>query len=229
MTKDVSRSLSPVKYKCSVTKKLFYFETYLPTPNLPVQHRRENLEFAIGGEKDSKILCLISTSPKYHQTRAVHVAATWARHCSRAVFLTSEADASLADSYVNSEARGYYNLWEKISKAFLWVYDENLLSSYEWVLKVDDDTFVFVENLISSLKPYDPNHLIAAGHKLYTWETNEVYLNGGAGYVLSKAAVARLVTKGLRNNICEKNLKMGSGEDVNMALCLTYIGMITNN
>lgn len=84
-----------------------------------MQHRKEKLDFVIGDTSGPKILCLITTSPKYHQTRAVHVAATWARHCSRAVFLTSEADPNLADSYVNSGAGGYYDLWEKISKGLI--------------------------------------------------------------------------------------------------------------
>lgn len=50
------------------------------------------------------------------------------------------------------------------------------------------------------------------------------YFNGGAGYVLSRGAVARLVQKGLRQHQCRDHLQLGTKEDVNMALCLSYVG-----
>lgn len=53
----------------------------------------------------------------------------------------------------------------------------------------------------------------------------EVYLNGGAGYVLSRSAVQHFVTEGLKKNLCESNLSLGTNEDVNMAKCLTFLGI----
>lgn len=61
------------------------------------------------------------------------------------------------------------------SLAFDWAYEQDMLLTYDWILKADDDTFIFVENLVSALEPLDPSSRIAIGHKLYTWETVRFY------------------------------------------------------
>lgn len=53
---------------------------------------------------------------------------------------------------------------------------------------------------------------------------SKVYLNGGAGYVLSKASVSHFVIEGLKGKACKDAVQHGRGEDVNMAFCLTYLG-----
>ena len=95
-------------------------------PELPVQRRKEQEDKITNSVSNDgpmrsvpKIVCLIVTSPKYHATRAAHVLATWARHCSRAVFLTSENDPMFPEAVVVSEASGYNDLWEKVTRGMI--------------------------------------------------------------------------------------------------------------
>ena len=41
---------------------------------------------------DVRILCWVMTSPKTLYTRAIEVNATWAGHCNKVVFMSSESD-----------------------------------------------------------------------------------------------------------------------------------------
>ena len=43
-------------------------------------------------------------------------------------------------------AESYANLWQKTRFAFQYIND-NYASSFDWVFKVDDDSYVIVENL----------------------------------------------------------------------------------
>lgn len=202
-----------------------YLLALLPDSPLPVQtrvSRAPNRESGSGGAS-ARILCLISTSPKYHKTRAQHVVATWAPHCSRAVFLTTRQDPLLPDTLLTPGAAAYDHLWNKVTQGFEWAYEHR--DEFDWVVKADDDTFLLVENLQAAVRGLDPALPSATGVHLRTWETGSTYLNGGAGYVLSRGAVNKLVESGLQRHQCEDNLNLGTGEDVNMANCLTYLGV----
>lgn len=98
---------------------LFDIRTFLPRSHLPVQLRKdvayvkEDIQIL---STDIRILCLVITSPKYHLVRAVHVAATWGRHCSKTVFVSSEPDDNLPEIFVADVGDSYYDLWGKVSK-----------------------------------------------------------------------------------------------------------------
>ncbi|KAG7156738.1 Glycoprotein-N-acetylgalactosamine 3-beta-galactosyltransferase 1-A-like, partial [Homarus americanus] len=108
---------------------------------------------------------------------------------------------------------------------FVWAYKQR--TEYDWVVKTDDDTFLLVENLQKAVLTLDPDQPQATGLHLRTWETSSTYLNGGAGYVLSRGAVTRLVEEGINGRVCSDHLNFGPGEDVNMADCLTYLGWLS--
>ncbi|KAK8396394.1 hypothetical protein O3P69_005440 [Scylla paramamosain] len=183
-----------------------YILALLPKPHLPQQirsgrgHERGRTTVGDAGDEGRngvpRILCLIITSPPYHVTRARHVAATWSPHCTRAVFLTTLEDPTLPEVLLTPGAATYDQLWEKVTKGFLWAY--KVLGEFDWVVKADDDSFVFVENLRAAVKVLDPDSPLAAGVHLATWETGETYLNGGASYVLSRGAVRVLVERGVK-------------------------------
>ncbi|KAK3892009.1 hypothetical protein Pcinc_004134 [Petrolisthes cinctipes] len=201
-----------------------YVLALLPDSPLPLQHypsQTHNRESV--GEGSDRILCLISTSPKYHETRAQHVAATWAPHCKRAVFLTTQKDPLLPDILITPGANTYNQLWNKVTQGFEWAYDHR--DEFDWVVKADDDTFLLVENLQAAVRGLDPLQPQATGVHLRTWDRGSTYLNGGAGYVLSRGAVIKLVESGLQKHQCDHNLSLGTGEDVNMADCLAYLGV----
>lgn len=210
-----------------------YILALLPKPHLPQQirsgrgHERGGTTVGDAGDEGRngvpRILCLIITSPPYHVTRARHVAATWSPHCTRAVFLTTLEDPTLPEVLLTPGAATYDQLWEKVTKGFLWAY--KVLGEFDWVVKADDDSFVFVENLRAAVKVLDPDSPLAAGVHLATWETGETYLNGGASYVLSRGAVRVLVERGIQDGKCQRELELGTLEDVNMAACLRLLGV----
>ncbi|XP_047490544.1 glycoprotein-N-acetylgalactosamine 3-beta-galactosyltransferase 1-like isoform X2 [Penaeus chinensis] len=203
-----------------------YIYALLPEPPLPVQRREAHVtnSHRQPSDRQPRILCLIVTSPKYHDTRSSHVAATWARHCTRAVFLSTAGDSRLPDVFITPGAASYQELWGKVTQGFEWAYRNR--HDFDWVVKADDDTFLVVENLQAALLRLDPDRELATGVQLRTWDTGSAYFNGGAGYVLSRGAVRRLVEDGLREQRCEENLNLGANEDVNMALCLAHLGVV---
>ncbi|KAG0704426.1 Glycoprotein-N-acetylgalactosamine 3-beta-galactosyltransferase 1 [Chionoecetes opilio] len=206
-----------------------YILALLPKPHLPQQIRPvkppSRSKAALGGaEGGPRILCLISTSPKYHETRARHVAATWSPHCTRAAFLTTLQDPALPEVVLTPGAATYEQLWEKVMQGFQWAYKS--IGDFDWVVKADDDSFILLENLKAAVLGLDPDVPAAAGVHLRTWETGETYLNGGASYVLSRGAVRVLVEKGITGGRCQKDLQLGIQEDVNIAACLDLLGVV---
>ena len=92
----------------------------------------------------------------------------------------------------------------------------------DWFVKADDDTYMVIENLKLMLQSYDTNIPWYFGCKLKPTEgLHHGYMSGGAGYVLSKKALKRFVTKGLNDKseeICRPN---GEGfEDIELGKCM---------
>ena len=66
----------------------------------------------------------------------------------------------------------------------------------DWFLKADDDSYIVVENLRAFLGQHNTEDPLQFGCKLKYIEPRG-YMSGGAGYVLSKEALRRLVKVGL--------------------------------
>ncbi|XP_033761657.1 glycoprotein-N-acetylgalactosamine 3-beta-galactosyltransferase 1-B-like [Pecten maximus] len=170
-----------------------------------------------------KVLCYIMTSPKNLKEKTIHVKNTWTKRCDKVVFISSVTDTSFPTIGVNvSEGRGH--LTEKTMKAFQYIYQHHL-DEADWFLKADDDTYVILENLRYLLEPYSPNDPVYFGHHFKTL-VKQGYYSGGAGYVLSKEALRRLVVKGIPSGKCTIE---GFDEDVNVGKCMEYLGVRTTN
>ncbi|PIO63245.1 hypothetical protein TELCIR_15166, partial [Teladorsagia circumcincta] len=90
------------------------------------------------------------------------------------------------------------------------------VNEYDWFLKADDDTYFHMPNLRHFLMSYNSNKPLAFGHQYSKNKMN--YHSGGAGYVLSKGAVARLGTEGFNHNlVCDQ---MIGAEDLYVGKCL---------
>ena len=94
---------------------------------------------------------------------------------------------------------GRETLWGKTKEMFLQT--ELLASNYDWVLKADDDTFIFMENLKAMLSHFNSSSALMAGAlwrcrgngDCQDWQdksqAEQIFMSGGAGYVLSWEAV----------------------------------------
>ncbi|XP_040573725.1 glycoprotein-N-acetylgalactosamine 3-beta-galactosyltransferase 1 [Lepeophtheirus salmonis] len=168
--------------------------------------------------KKVRILCWIMTGPQNHDLKAIHVKATWGKRCNILLFMSSKEDPHLPAVKLDVQ-EGRDHLWAKTKGAFKYVY-ENYYDQADWFLKADDDTYVIVENLRYLLQNYSTNDPWYFGErfKLYI---KQGYMSGGAGYILSKEALKRFVSRGIADQtgvICR--VDGGGNEDVEMGKCM---------
>jgi len=170
-----------------------------------------------------RVLCWVMTGPQNHQTKAKHVKATWGRRCNKLLFMSSQADPSLPAIGLKVK-EGRDSLWDKTKQAYSYLY-KNHLEDADWFLKADDDTYIVVENLRYMLQPYNASEPVYFGCKFKPY-VKQGYMSGGAGYVLSREAVKRFATRGIRDKtgiMCRSD--GGGAEDVEMGKCMENLGV----
>ena len=176
-----------------------------------------------GGAGGVRVLCWIMTGPQNHRSKARHVKATWGRRCDQLVFMSSQTDPDLPAVGLNVK-EGRDNLWAKTKQAHIYLY-QHYWDKADWFLKADDDTYVVVENLRYLLQPHNHTEPLYFGCKFKPY-VKQGYMSGGAGYVLSKEALRRFVTKGLQDKTgitCRTD--DGGAEDVEMGKCMEGLGV----
>ncbi|KAL5960488.1 Glycoprotein-N-acetylgalactosamine 3-beta-galactosyltransferase 1, partial [Taenia solium] len=143
-----------------------------------------------------RVFAIILTAPRTKLSKAVHVKTTWAKRFNGYLFFSSEEDKELPSIRV-AEIESRDALWEKARRALIYVY-KNVLNDYDFFMKTDDDTYV-----IKYVK--------------------QGYASGGAGYVLSRAAL-KLVAEAMLKEApgCHKR---GGAEDVNLGACAESVGV----
>lgn len=164
------------------------------------------------------------TNPGNHQKKAVHVKATWGQRFNRLIFISSLADPELPAVKLDVQ-EGRNHLWAKTVGGFNYSYHHHL-DEADWFMKADDDTYVVVENLRYFLSTQNANEPIYFGCKFKPY-VNQGYMSGGAGYVLSKAALKLFVEKGIapgHPTNCKDSSNAGA-EDVEMGKCLESLGV----
>lgn len=168
-----------------------------------------------------KILCWVLTYPLNHKTKATAVKDTWGKRCNKLVFISTFPDDNLDVILVNvTEDRRY--LWGKTKQGLQQVY-ENYGNDYDWFLKADDDTWIFMENLRHFLYAYSPEMPIYFGCKLKTY-VEQGYMSG-SGYVLSRESVRRFSEEALTDGYKCWNGTEGN-EDVEIGKCLANVGVL---
>ncbi|CAL8127789.1 unnamed protein product [Orchesella dallaii] len=170
-----------------------------------------------------RVLCWIMTSSSNHKTKAIHVKRTWGKRCNILLFMSTANDTELPSVALNNVKEGRDYLWAKTKEAFKYIY-KNYFDKADWFLKADDDTYVIMENLRLFLKDKDSKAPIYFGCKFKEPIKQQIYMSGGAGYVLSKEALKRFVQKAIPNK--EKCWKShGGAEDRQMGRCLQNVGV----
>ncbi|XP_060803314.1 glycoprotein-N-acetylgalactosamine 3-beta-galactosyltransferase 1 isoform X1 [Amyelois transitella] len=184
-------------------------------------HRNEDRSVADELAKKVRVLCWVMTQPVNHNKKARHVKATWGKRCNKLIFMSSEEDESLPSVKLPvHEGRDY--LWAKTKEAFRYVYEHHRRDA-DWFLKADDDTYVVVENLRYMLADHDPGQPMYFGCRFKHF-TQQGYMSGGAGYVLSRNALDRFVNKALPSpHLCK--VSEHGAEDAEMGKCLDNIGV----
>ena len=119
--------------------------------------------------------------------------ATWGKRCNKILIMSSMADDEVPTVKLELGDGGdkYSHLWGKTKSAFRYVY-QNHFEEYDWFVKADDDTYMVVENLRYLLKDFNSSSPLYFGRKFKPF-VKQGYMSGGAGYVLSKEALRRLV------------------------------------
>ncbi|KAH9487856.1 Glycoprotein-N-acetylgalactosamine 3-beta-galactosyltransferase 1 [Bulinus truncatus] len=188
-------------------------------------HKFENDTVARQLFKKVRVLCWVMTNPKNIHSKARHVKATWGKRCNILLFMSSKIDRELPAIALNVQ-EGRDNLWAKTKEAFKYIYT-NYLNEADWFIKCDDDTFLIVENLRYFLHNKSPTEPVYYGRK-FKPIVNQGYMSGGAGYVLSKESLVRLVTQAIDHKD-ECRVDSGGAEDVEMGRCLESVNVATGD
>uniref|UniRef100_A0A0N4ZSP6 N-acetylgalactosaminide beta-1,3-galactosyltransferase n=1 Tax=Parastrongyloides trichosuri TaxID=131310 RepID=A0A0N4ZSP6_PARTI len=209
---------------------LFLFKYYTLNDNdrsfsmkeiIPVYCEEQYLDFNELSEflfHNVTVFCLIHTSPKYKTSRAIHQKATWLKRCNNYIYVSSEEDKELP-SIKGGKVDGYKYTNERIRYGLKYVY-ENFGNKYDWFFKGDDDNYVIMENLRAFLLERNSSVDQYYGYKL---TLGQEYMSG-AGFILSKSALKKMVTIAFEDtSIC--NNKSDIPEDVEFGRCLKNINI----
>jgi len=110
----------------------------------------------------------------------------------------------------------YNNIWQKVRSMWSYIYD-NYYENYDWFHIGGDDLFLIVENLRLYLEseeiktaanggiylPYGNETMqtpLFLGRRFaYMGDMDDIFISGGSGYTMNKAAFKLLVTEGFPN------------------------------
>lgn len=185
-----------------------------------------NTSIADNLQDNIRILCWILTYPQNHKTKAINVKNTWGRRCSKFLIMSSERDDDLGTIPLNMTEEKRIYLWAKTRQAWKYVYQHHI-NDADWFYKADDDTYASMENMRFFLQSYSPLDPIYFGYKLKAI-VRQGYMSGGAGYVLSKTALVRLVKDALPDpDKCSQN-DIGA-EDAEVGICLEKVNVLAGD
>lgn len=178
---------------------------------------------------DPRIFCWIMTHAKNYNARTVYVNNTWARRCTKYVFVVGQTDVKMSVPLVQlNMTEGRNHLTQKTVLAFTHIYT-HYLNEADWFLKADDDTYIIMDHLKDFLRDKDPNDAVFFGQTFKSlWKNPHSlsYFSGGAGYVLSREALRRFGEEAPSKSSCPKD---GTVEDYDISSCLQKIGVKLGN
>lgn len=182
-----------------------------------------------------RVFCMIFTYDQKIATRAFMVYNTWAQRCddfkfvlkltpnlsfkNKKVYLNGIDIGLPADSIIDPgiENEKYRKLTDKTYRSLIYV--KNHFGNFDWYLKADDDTYVFIDNLRKFVINKNASEPVTFGFDFKRY-VDEGYHSGGAGYLMSREAINRIATK------LEKNYSFCPNrgvEDVDVAACFRSV------
>ncbi|KAK2185026.1 hypothetical protein NP493_247g02023 [Ridgeia piscesae] len=161
------------------------------------------------------------TSRDNLQTKARHVRATWGRRCDKLLFASDSRDDKFPTIDINVPT-GREHLTAKSMKAFDYVFEHHY-DDADWFMKVDDDTYVIVDNLRYFLSSRSSSEPVYFGH-IFKKFLPQGYNSGGGGYVLSREALGRLGSRDKYSCVEDQG-----AEDVEVGRCLHSLGVYTGD
>ena len=216
---------------------LLFFYNFTVCPIFSQQHK-----ILKPTEKVPTIFCMILTSVKsLKKLKPKTVYETWGKKCDNYKFI-SIMPAEILTQYHNSSNQygieldygfnllqppglindTYGKLTDKVFLTYKYLY--NKYNNYDWYLKADDDSFIFMDNLRSFLADKNPSQPVTYGYD-FKLIVEKGYHSGGGGYLLSNQALLRLGYNLNRNFTYCKNT---GTEDVDVARCLRKLGVFPN-
>lgn len=160
--------------------------------------------------KSNRLFCIILTSQKNYKVRTQTIYNAWASKCDEYRFITMvppEIKNQLNGSNLTNKSVEFkYNdqkflqpadlvhdqYDELTDKMYLTFRDINKrYGQFDWYLKADDDTFIFVDNLKKFLSEKNSSQPVTFGYN-FKVIVKKGYHSGGAGYVLSRESLSRL-------------------------------------
>ena len=202
------------------------YENYLLKNNIrqTTLNRSDDTNYIVVNEgkhmmRKTNILCFVMLKKDETVLRRPHMPTmvkswdairhTWGNHCARLLFFTNEIIDDRSLEIYSLQSYGT-NSWSGTQLALLKISELGLLEEYNWYLKVEEDTFVIVENLAYYLSIFDHRVSYYFGHPYSLWSST--YNSGGAGYVLSQTALRKVLAM-ISKGHCERSY---TAEDINL-------------
>ncbi|KAF1744283.1 hypothetical protein MXB_1438 [Myxobolus squamalis] len=163
-----------------------------------------------------KILCLSLTHPS-KENYVKSVLKTWGPKCDKLLFASRPLKIRAPMIQINITEESRENLWIKVRQSFIQIHDK-LIDQFDWFLKLDDDTYIIMENLRHFLSQYDTDlpYFFGKYHDGFGG-----FHSGGGGYILSRKSL-RLFSSLIKkySKFCPINHEP---EDTMMAKCLRHM------
>ena len=170
----------------------------------------------LGKDHRVKLFCLVYTTEKGHG-KIHHIQETWGQKCDGFMVGSTKTDPLLDTAEILHEGpEEYDNIWQKVRSMWAYIYD-NYYQTYDWFHIVGDDAFLLVENLKLYLESEEIRTAANGGVYLPDGTETEqtpmflgrrfalngnrdfIFISGGSGYTINKAALKVLVVQGLDN------------------------------
>uniref|UniRef100_A0A0N4ZLK2 N-acetylgalactosaminide beta-1,3-galactosyltransferase n=1 Tax=Parastrongyloides trichosuri TaxID=131310 RepID=A0A0N4ZLK2_PARTI len=184
-----------------------------------------------------KILCLITAHPTKTTSTLNHIKRTWLQHCDYSIYMKVPRERFSIKNGKKFKVlklnmiKRKMSYWEKTK-----IYFKNIqkryrnLCAFNWLLKVNDNSFVIIENLKRLLKNYDSNKSIYFGYHNKSFEMMEMYkeeyIPGGSGYVISINGIKNMVEKKYKSK-CSGSVQ--GFEDIDILKCFENYGISRGN